>query len=36
MTVWICDQGGDMKVFATEQAWLVDNDLDGVAFEYAV
>jgi hypothetical protein len=39
MTVWIYDQGEDMKVFATEeiaQAWLDENDPDGVAFEYEV
>jgi hypothetical protein len=37
MTVWIYDQGADLKVFATEeaaQAWLDENDPEGVAFEY--
>ncbi|MCG2632466.1 hypothetical protein L6654_38325 [Bradyrhizobium sp. WYCCWR 13023] len=40
MTVWIYDQGeDDLKVFATEQAaqaWLDENDREGVAFEYEV
>jgi hypothetical protein len=39
MTVWIYDQGEDLKVFATEeiaQAWIDENDPDGVAFEYEV
>jgi hypothetical protein len=32
MTVWIYDQGEDLKVFATEeiaQAWIDENDPDG-------
>ncbi|WP_283811959.1 hypothetical protein [Bradyrhizobium nanningense] len=39
MTVWIYDQGEELKVFATEeiaQAWLDENDPEGVAFEYEV
>jgi hypothetical protein len=39
MTVWIYDQGEDLKVFATEevaQAWIDENDPEGVAFEYEV
>lgn len=39
MTVWIYDQGEDLKVFATEeaaQAWLDKHDPEGVAFEYEV
>jgi len=39
LTVWIYDQGEDLKVFATEeiaQAWIDENDPDGVAFEYEV
>ncbi|WP_256464540.1 MULTISPECIES: hypothetical protein [unclassified Bradyrhizobium] len=39
MTVWIRDQGEVLKVFATEevaQAWLDENDPEGVAFEYDV
>jgi hypothetical protein len=39
MTVWIYDQGKDLKVFANEeaaQAWLDENDPKGVAFEYEV
>lgn len=39
MTVWIYDQGEDLKVFATEevaQAWLDVHDPEGVAFEYDV
>ncbi|WP_346016231.1 hypothetical protein [Bradyrhizobium sp. C-145] len=39
VTVWIYDQGKDLKVFATEeiaQAWLDENDPEGVAFEYDV
>jgi hypothetical protein len=39
MTVWIYDQGKELKVFATEDAakgWLDDNDPEGVAFEYEV
>jgi hypothetical protein len=39
MTVWIYDQGEDLKVFATAeaaQAWFDQNDPEGVAFEYPV
>lgn len=39
MTVWIYDQGEDLKVFATKQAaqdWFEKNDPEGVAFEYPV
>lgn len=39
MTVWVYDQGEDLKVFATEAAavkWIAENDPDGVAFEYPV
>lgn len=37
--MWIYDQGEDLKVFATEeaaQAWIEENDPEGVAFEYEV
>jgi hypothetical protein len=36
MTVWIYDQGDELKVFATEDAARVrfeENDPEGVAFE---
>jgi hypothetical protein len=39
MTVWIYDQGEELKVFATDEDakdWLDDNDPEGVAFEYEV
>jgi len=39
MTVWIYDQGEELKVFATEdaaRAWIEENDPEGVAFEYPV
>jgi hypothetical protein len=39
MTVWIYDQGEDLKVFATKEAaerWIEKNDPEGVAFEYEV
>ncbi len=39
MTVWIYDQGEDLKVFASEEAaqsWIDENDSEGVAFEYKV
>jgi hypothetical protein len=39
MTVWIYDQGQELKVFATEdaaRAWIEENDPEGVAFEYEV
>ena len=39
MTVWIYDQGEELKVFATEEAartWIEENDPEGVAFEYLV
>jgi hypothetical protein len=39
MTVWICDQGEELKVFATEEvarAWIERNDPEGVAFEYEI
>ena len=39
MTVWIYDQGEELKVFATEdaaRAWFEENDPEGVAFEYEV
>jgi hypothetical protein len=39
MTVWIYDQGEELRVFATEEAaksWLDENDPHGVAFEYEV
>lgn len=39
MTVWIYDQGKELKVFASEEAakvWLDENDPEGVAFEYDV
>ena len=39
MTVWIYDQGEDLKVFANVDAaekWFEENDPEGVAFEYEV
>jgi hypothetical protein len=39
MTVWIYDQGKELKVFATAeaaQAWFDEHDPEGVAFEYEV
>ena len=39
MTVWIYDQGEELRVFATEgaaRAWIEKNDPEGVAFEYEV
>jgi len=39
MTVWIYDQGEELKVFATAeaaQAWFEENDPEGEAFEYDV
>ncbi len=39
MTVWIYDQGEELKVFATEEvarAWIERNDPEGVAFEYEI
>jgi hypothetical protein len=39
MTVWIFDQGEDLKVFATEgvaRAWIEEDDPERVAFEYVV
>lgn len=39
MTVWIYDQGEELKVFATAEAaetWFAANDPEGVAFEYEV
>jgi len=39
MTVWIYDQGKELKVFATAeaaQAWFDENDPEDVAFEYPV
>ena len=39
MTVWIYEEGEDLKVFATEeiaQAWLDENDPEGDVFEYEV
>lgn len=39
MTVWIYDQGEDLKVFATKEAaknGLDEHDPEGVAFEYEV
>lgn len=39
MTVWIYDQGEDLKVFATEEVarkWIDKNDPEGVAFEHEV
>jgi hypothetical protein len=38
-TVWVCDQGEDLKVFATAdaaRAWFELHDPEGVAFEYEV
>jgi hypothetical protein len=38
-TVWIYDQGDELKVFASEKAaqdWFDANDPEGVAFEYPV
>lgn len=39
MTVWTYDQSEVLKVFATEevaQAWLDENDPEGVTFEHDV
>ena len=39
MTVWIYDQGEELKVFATAEAaetWFADNDPEGVALEYPI